>query len=250
MAYWTWAATSQRGTAHAVNGDGRQDAYRVLAVDDVIIAVACDGAGSARYGRLGAVIATRMLCARAAEWIERHLRLTSPIAIDLWVAEVRLAILIHASTRGCDMGEFAATLLFAISNGASTITAHIGDGAIIGRCVGTNVFIDLSWPESGEYVSTTFFLTDAVPRLRVGVTTDIAIDRLAVLTDGVERLALCFADKTPHQPFFNGMFGPVAASVAPGCDRNLSDQLATFLSSDSVNARTDDDKTLVLAALR
>ncbi|MEG8022992.1 PP2C family serine/threonine-protein phosphatase [Sphingomonas aerolata] len=250
MQGWTWAATSQRGTAHAANNEGRQDAYRILAVDDVMIAIVCDGAGSTLHGRLGAVVTIRMLSARATAWIDRYRRLPPPGIIEMWVAEVRLAIFVHAAARGCDMSEFAATLLLAISDGESTITAHIGDGAIVGRCAGAEAFVDLSWPESGEYASTTFFITDQAPHLRIGVMTGVAIDRIAVLSDGLERLALGFADRTAHQPFFKNMFKPLTASIARGRDPLVSGQLAAFLSSDSVNARTDDDKTLVLAALR
>jgi hypothetical protein len=168
----------------------------------------------------------------------------------MWVAEARLAILVHADRRGCVMGEFASTLALAISDGTSTITAHVGDGAIVGRRTGSDSFTDLSWPESGQYASTTFFLTDEVPRLRIGSTSGIAIDRLAILTDGLERLSLNFADRVVHPPFFRSMFAPFASSASCGRDRKLSEQLATFLSSDQINARTDDDKTLVLAALR
>lgn len=250
MPDWTWAAASRRGTAHEANREGRQDAYRVLAVGRFVIAIACDGAGSTRHGRLGAVIATRMLSMRAAEWVGRQQAVPPPRAVEMWVAEARLAILVHADRRGCFMGEFAATLVMAISDGSCTLTAHVGDGAIVGRYAGSDDFIQLSWPESGQYASTTFFLTDAVPRLRIGMLAGIAIDQLAVMTDGLERLALSFAEKAAHAPFFRSMFAPVASSSYFGRDHHLSDSLAAFLSSASVNARTDDDKTLVIAALR
>ncbi len=250
MPDWTWAAASQRGTAHVANGAGRQDAYRVLAVGRFVIAIACDGAGSTRHGRLGAVVASRILSMRAAEWVGRHEAVPLPGTVELWVAEARLAILVHADRRSCVMGEFASTLALAISDGTTTITAHIGDGAIVGRRAGSNSFEDLSWPESGQYASTTFFLTDEALRLRIGLMSGIAVDRLAIMTDGIERLALNLADRVVHPPFFRSMFAPFASIEACGRDQKLSDQLATFLSSDQINARTDDDKTLVLAAFR
>jgi len=250
MPDWTWAAASRRGTAHEANGEGRQDAYRVLAVGRFVIAIACDGAGSTRHGRLGAVIAARMLSMRAAEWVDRHEAAPPPGTVEMWVAEARLAILVHADRRGCVMGEFASTLAMVISDGTSTISAHVGDGAIIGRRASSDSFTDLSWPESGQYASTTFFLTDEAPRLRIGVMSGIAIDCLAIMTDGLERLALNFADRVVHPAFFRGIFAPFASIASCGRDRKLSKQLAVFLSSDTVNARTDDDKTLVLATLR
>lgn len=250
MPDWTWAAASQRGTAHVATGDGRQDAFRVLAAAGFLIAVTCDGAGSTRHGRLGAVIATRMLSQRVADWVGCHNRPPSPVLLEMWVAEVRLAIFVHADRRGCAMGEFASTLVLVITDGLSILTAHVGDGAVVGQCAGSPDFIALSWPESGQYASTTFFLTDDVVRLRIGIATDIVIDRVAVLTDGLERLALDFAGRAAHAPFFRSMFAAVASSASTGRDRPLSGQLGRFLSSDGVNARTDDDKTLVLAVLR
>ena len=250
MAGWTWAAASARGTSHQANGEGRQDAYRVLSAGSFLIAVACDGAGSACRGRLGAVIATCILSARAMDWISRHGARPTPDALDLWVAEVRLVILVHADRLGCPIGNFAATLALAISDGTSTITAHVGDGAIVGRCAGSDELVALSWPDSGEYASTTYFLTDDVVRLRVGITSSIGIDRLAVMTDGLERLALDLARRAAHQPFFNTMFSAVASSTVFGRDAQRSRQLAAFLTSDALNARTDDDKTLILAAIR
>lgn len=251
MASWTWAAASARGTSHELNGEGRQDAYRVLsAFAGFLIAVACDGAGSACRGRLGAVIATRILSARASDWVSRHGALPSPGALDLWVAEVRLIILVHADRLGCPVGDFAATLALAISDGTSTITAHVGDGAIVGRYTSSGEIVALSWPKSGEYASTTFFITDEILQLRVGVATDLPIDRLAVMTDGLERLALDLVERAAHAPFFNGMFAAVASSLAIGRDAQLSRQLGAFLASDAVNARTDDDKTLIIAAIR
>jgi len=73
------------------------------------------------------------------------------------------------------------------------------------------------------------------------------LDRLAVMTDGIERLALDFAAFVPHSPFFEGVSKPVAASGIGGADSDLSRKLAAYLASDAVNARTDDDKTLILA---
>ena len=76
------------------------------------------------------------------------------------------------------------------------------------------------------------------------------LDCIALLTDGIERLALDFVGHVAHRPFFDSLFTMVAAGSSVGVNRPLSRQLAAFLDSDGVSARTDDDKTLILAALR
>ena len=71
-----------------------------------------------------------------------------------------------------------------------------------------------------------------------------------MFTDGIERIALDFSNNTPYQPFFNRMIGPLLESQNFGKDQNLSKHLSNFLNSENVNSRTDDDKTLILAALK
>lgn len=250
MLRWKWTAASRRGTAHAQTGERRQDAYRVLTTKtEFLVAIACDGAGSASRGGSGAAIAARFLSGRAKDWLEVTPALPSPVIVELWINEARAVLSIAAANAGCLLSDFATTVVMAISNGSSTMTAHIGDGAIVGRRRGASIVEHYSWPESGEYAATTYFLTDSSPRLRVGVMHDLPMDRIALLTDGLERLALDFVTRVPHAGFFSSMFAPDMDAEPCGCDIRLSRKLAHFLDSDSVVSRTDDDKTLILAAL-
>ena len=250
MSAWSWIAASLRGTAHAANGERRQDAFRVLTAEPgVLIAVACDGAGSAAFGGPGAALAARVVTNRAKAWIDVAHAIPNPDMIELWIAEVRLALIVAADRRGCATATFATTLVLAISDGTKTITAHVGDGAIVARTADEPQLIALSWPDNGEYASTTYFVTDPCPCVRMGLIEHCPIDRLALLTDGLERLALDFAARTAHPPFFDRMFAVAQPGTVRGRDQSLSRSLATFLDSDSVTARSDDDKTLILAAL-
>jgi hypothetical protein len=107
-----------------------------------------------------------------------------------------------------------------------------------------------TWPDHGEYASTTYFITDDV-----GVKCSIKrvsepINSIVMFTDGLERLALDFSSHEAHQGFFDGVMNPVSKSSAVGKDIILSNQLLSFLSSEGVCSRTDDDKTLVVAVLK
>ena len=64
--------------------------------------------------------------------------------IELWIAEVRLMVIVAADRLGCSPSNFATTLVMAISDGANSITAQIGDGAIVARAVDNATLIDLS----------------------------------------------------------------------------------------------------------
>lgn len=244
---WRWVAASQRGTSHEAAGERRQDAFRVLAAGDALIAVVCDGAGSAPFGGAGAALVARMISSLARNHMARHCALPSDADLIAWVCLVRIALSHAAERRGCLVGAFATTLVCAISVGDMTLTLHIGDGTIVVRPSDETDYAVLSWPEQGEFVCETYFITDA--QIQVAISRhDMAVDQLALMSDGLERLALRFVERSAHPGFFTTMFAPLAAAVdANGRNAALSAQLRAFLASPSVNARTDDDKTLVLA---
>jgi len=74
------------------------------------------------------------------------------------------------------------------------------------------------------------------------------VQRLAVFTDGLQRLAINMAAQTPHEPFFARFFS-ILAKASLQDEEQLQDALETFLKSQPVEERTDDDRTLVLATL-
>lgn len=248
MDSWSWMAASCRGTAHVRDGTHKQDAMAVFAEQDggVLVAIACDGAGSASHGRTGALIAAVTLARRARQWLRDYAALPSNDDVDGWVEEARVRVLDAADRRGLPARDFATTVVMAVSNGTDTVTAHIGDGAIVSRCAATAEWTALSWPQHGEYASMTSFITDDELSLRL-VTTAGDLDHIGVFTDGIERLALDFTAGTPHAPLFDSIAQPLGGSTNNGETSAMSTALAAFLDSDNVNARTDDDKTLILA---
>ena len=64
---------------------------------------------------------------------------------------------------------------------------------------------------------------------------------VSLLTDGLQMLALDYANNIPHVPFFSPLFKLTT-------EENFTiEALSRFLESERVCERTDDDKTLVLA---
>lgn len=109
--------------------------------------------------------------------------------------------------------------------------------------------IPVFWPDSGEYANATYFVTDRDAHAHLNVTVMAAPDEVSLLTDGLQRLALVFATREAHPPFFEPMFATLRGIDPAQCLR-LNADLAHFLSSAAINARTDDDKTLVIATRR
>ena len=100
------------------------------------------------------------------------------------------------------------------------------------------------WPQSGEYANCTWFVTDDDAAERVQSVAAEGVDEVALLTDGLQGLALRFDTREAHGPFFEPMFARLRAE---GEGEDLREELRAFLGSAPVNQRTDDDKTLVLA---
>ena len=161
-----------------------------------------------------------------------------------WATAVRAAIAAEADLAGVQTRQFACTLLVAVIAADQAIFLQVGDGGMVtmndGGAVGP-VF----WPQNGEYANTTYFVTEADVETtmlfegRLG-----CIQALAAFTDGVQSLALNYADRTAHAPFFEPLFGLLRDASDPA---ELSVPFRAFLDSKAVNDRTDDDKTLVIA---
>lgn len=250
---WTWAAASCRGVSHQRGNVRLQDALKCTVgtgPGESIVIVVSDGAGSASHGGQGASLVCRSIAASATKYLEANRGLPDRDTLESWVDLTRDRIAAAASRRQLSPRDFAATLILVISDGADSITLHVGDGCAVLKDVERDSWIAPTWPDHGEYASTTSFVTDEpAAQIRVALHSG-SISGIAAFSDGLERLVLDFQAKQPHAQFFERMIAPVASSDVRGRDRQLSAKLREYLDSEPVNNRTDDDKTLVLAVRR
>jgi len=159
------------------------------------------------------------------------------------VKAARAAVEAEASARGTTAGELACTLLVAIVRPDFIAAAQVGDGAVVAADGDGEVF-SLTTPSSGEYLNETTFLTcTAALDLQLGVWRG-PLAHWAMLTDGLQMLALRMPEGAPHAPFFAPLFKFLANQPDPAQAQAL---LADFLRSGRVRERTDDDLTLILA---
>ncbi len=246
---WRHIAQSVTGVSHAAEGSPCQDHCGARALGDdlksAMIACVADGAGYSQYGGVGSEIACESILASATAHFERTGSFADIATDDVlkWCETARCQINERAAESEGSLREYATTLCAAAVSDHGSVFFQIGDGAIVLKRNGALGVV--FWPQSGEYVNTTNFLTSAEFReqLQVFTSTDGFSD-LALLTDGVERLALRFDTMTPYPPFFQPLFQALrAASNVEG----LGAELREFLQSDAVRNKNDDDKTLVLA---
>ena len=152
-----------------------------------------------------------------------------------------------AEARDVPLREFACTLLVAIASDHNTTFWQIGDGAICFREAEAEEYRVAIWPSKGEYANTTYFLTDSRVQEEFEFDSiELRVVDIALFSDGLERLALDFGSHEAHKKFFTGFFTHLYGKSS-GEVSEVQTRLAQFLNSDRVNAKTDDDKTLILA---
>jgi len=250
---WTWAVACRRGVSHEKANIRLQDAFKCFIArtpSRPIVIVVSDGAGSAPFGGEGASLICRALTLCTRKYFSAIDALPSDEVLERWLQDVRALVNIAASRRNLEPRDFAATLIFLISSGAESVVLHVGDGCAVLRDEDTNSWIAPSWPFHGEYASTTAFVTDDPSPPACIARHARPITAISVFSDGLERLALDLRTRQPFAPFFDSVIAPVVGSDLLGKDGDLSSKLDSFLGSDGINSRSDDDKTLVLAVRR
>lgn len=144
---------------------------------------------------------------------------------------------------------YATTLTCAIATADRLVVGQIGDGVVVAG--EGDALAAVTRLQRGEYANETHFLTqpNALDQLEIAMI-EQPVSSVAVMSDGLVRLALKMPEQEPHVPFFRPLFRVTAATAEPGGAVDESEaarQLTAFLGSERVNARTDDDKSLVLA---
>jgi hypothetical protein len=219
---------SATGASHVRDELPCQDAFAFTLTDDGIAIAVADGLGSASSSDRGAHAAVDAAVEGAPDPIEM-------------VARARAALERLAEEDQVPLRDLACTLLCAVVTGDTVVTAHIGDGAIVGV---SERLVLVSGPEDSEYLNEVTPLTanDWTEHVRTERLDDVR--GLAVFTDGLERAAIT-AGGEPHPGFFDPLFSFVAATD----EAVATEEIERLLGSATLGEHSDDDKTLVIAWL-
>ena len=251
LSRWKVSSTSVCGSSHEKLGTPCQDAsFWSVQENNIFFAAVADGAGSASRSDVGAQIAsqTAVEALKAETNLENRLlknpRTFKTVLVKALKSALR-AVKEEAKTQGIKPRELASTLIVVIATPKVVATAQIGDGAAVIQTQ-NNELIALTTPDNGEYVNQTTFLISpkaiSTAQLHIwhGPPTHIAL-----FSDGLQMLALQMPFGKPHAPFFSPLFAFISKAGA-----TAQAQLTSFLQSPRVKERTDDDLTLLLAALQ
>jgi hypothetical protein len=247
---WRIVAASVCGTSHSKNQQLCQDAHHwQLLANNVLVIAAADGAGSAKLGKVGSMIAVETAIEHlSVQEITSNTLANDDLLRDLLTDTIlvaRTAIETEANVCQNQPHDLATTLILMIATPQIVAVAQIGDGLAVAKNSMGNL-VALTIPSHGEYINQTTFLTspNALETAQIKIWREEIVN-VGVLTDGLQMLALNMIVSEPHKPFFLPLF----EFVANAGDRILAkEHLMRFLSSDKITQRTDDDLTLVLAA--
>jgi len=250
---WRWVSASVIGTSHTALGSECQDSHLCTEIQTprgpILLAFVSDGAGSAAKSAIGSRLICEVLQDKAIQFFteEGEVEQLNLRLIANWIQFFRDEIVLQADADGLSDRDYACTIVGAIVGECASALFQVGDGAIVYSIRPSQSPSLAFWPERGEYENTTFFATQAtfLDQLQFCLILE-QVTEVALLSDGLQRLALDYQTKSAHPPFFSGLFGPLR-------DRDKQDfltlnaQLAEYLNSPRINDRTDDDKTLILA---
>jgi hypothetical protein len=223
-----------------------QDAHAYRFVGDGVLAAVADGLGSVAHSEVGAKVAV----SSALDFLETALKSQPPAEAVAWetalgqaFSEARRRLEEMAQENNLLLREYGATLIVAAATADWLAVAHLGDGAAVAFWEDGSLET-VSEPQRGEYANEVKPLTapDALAHVQFSVRCSSA-KGVALLTDGLQAVAIHLATNEPYAPFFNPFFTAVSQPID---SQETSQQLADFLDSERVCARTDDDKTLLI----
>lgn len=254
---WRAIARSTVGTSHIKQQMPCQDYGGYLVLNNVVIGAVADGAGSAKYADIGARLAVETVLrylAKVEKWLQKRKHfwqsnpqpLSDQAARELFTKtlnKVVTALEAQAKRKSYPVEDLACTLLVVVATPSWVTAMQIGDGFIVVRPELQQPQL-LFPPDKGEYINETTFATsaNALDAMKVCVRA-LKPEFICASTDGLERVAIRISDNTPFTPFFQ----PLEEYMHETRHPETSDEyLMSFLNSDRLNARTDDDKTLLL----
>jgi hypothetical protein len=252
---WRYVWAREAGTSHLEHGIPCQDDCAILTMagsrePEVLVIAVADGAGSADEAERGSklVVQTLLTCAQRSLAAGLRIEEIGQETAREWIATVVAAVEEQASLMGIPPRSLAATALLTLATARAVACVQVGDGVQVVRVKDQSYQVAI-WPHQGEYASTTVFACDgdAIEAAEARVFTGPIAD-VVVMTDGMQPLAIHYATRSAHTPFFDMMLRSVRGAD-PGEHPELNRALGEFLLTEEVNQRTTDDKTLVIASL-
>ena len=218
---------SRQGAAHLRDGTPNQDSVVVVTsslgrLGPTAVMAVRDGAGSARYSQYGSQAA----CIAGVASLTRQLNRNPAIAVKEHLMRSALQRAVRSARRSvmevarkslqasglANANEFACTIILTLTSPRLVGVAHVGDGCVVaGNGDGWRL---LSEPDNGEFANETRFLTNPRNLPRVTVATGSGISCVAMITDGLQDVALS-RSSVPYERFWTPLYRALNRSSSP-----------------------------------
>lgn len=229
---WSVGIKSIAGPNHASKKIPCQDygAYKILK-DGTLIAVISDGAGSAKYGGLGA----KLTVEAALSTLEKN-------NTDKLIPYIHRRLKKEAKRLKADLADFACTFIALLANSDHISVFQVGDGFAVARF--ENEYELLLFPQKGEHINETCFITqENAEKIIQKRTIEKRPLFISLSTDGLENVALFYQNWKPYR----GFFSPLDQYINKTNSQNeAAQEIESFLNSPLLRQKSDDDKTLFL----
>ena len=253
---WRVAAATAAGSSHVRNNIPNQDAvdYRLVKAGSshVVVAAVADGAGSAPRSSEGSRIAVKVAVESMVGAIHKRppaafvKHLATSLVRDA-IKRAKNAVARYGETNDIPIRDLACTLIVAAASERLMTAAQVGDGAVAAFNIGSGAARTLCAANTGEYANETTFITSRTrPHqvAHVGHAFGSDYDALALITDGLQNLAL----KMPERQAFLGFWNPILNDLSQTDEPEaVPGRLHTFISGERIQSRTSDDVTIAIA---
>ena len=229
------------GTYHKAKGFRGQDFFASRQNKHRVVAVVSDGAGSAKYGKIGAKCVCEKICNVLLKADFKQIRQNIINAVDA----TRDELMMHRLNKTKDENgllDFSATLVGAVYQDGKGVFFHIGDGAGIALFEKLTHQAVISEPENGIFASETFFYTMDDWKDSLRFTPFENASSLFLMTDGVTGFAL----KKSARTFEKGFVLPINHFLEGQTNlKHAKKALKNTLETPKAQNLSMDDKTLV-----
>ncbi len=224
-------SASAIGKGHIDGGLPCQDACEHTFRNSRLVAVVCDGAGSASSSAIGAKECATDVCEFLAALAGDPAAAGELPLIEQAIEAARVEIDRRALELGLPVRELACTLVGVVL---------FAEGGCLELTDGTTI---LSTPENGEYANETYFVTNEDWRAHLRITPFTGQIRcLALMSDG----AMPFVINREKTDLFGPFIEPVKSYLTTVSESEGSDALQATLADERTWSITSDDKTLLL----